>query len=90
MKTVLLGVFTAAALMVSPALSSAFAAEAKLPIRAQIVQCGPRAELEKACMRDERCCGFLPQVSVATTESAPQPLKSASAQPIHPSNTHNR
>lgn len=36
-----------------------YAAEAVLPIRATIVQCGPKKELAQACERDARCCGLL-------------------------------
>ena len=54
------------------------AAEAALPIRAGIVQCGVRAELQMACSRDERCCGLLhlaPAADMAdtdTVETAPE------------------
>lgn len=30
-----------------------------LPVRATIIQCGPRAKLVEACMKDERCCGLI-------------------------------
>ena len=38
----------------------ASAAEAiSLPIRATIVQCGPRAQLAQSCRADVRCCALL-------------------------------
>lgn len=50
----------------------AFAAEAILPIKASIVQCGAQAQLEKACRQDSRCCVFTDTLEVAMNDQGGQ------------------
>src|SRR5687768_18261418 len=56
--------------------ATCFAASALLPIRASLVQCGPRADLPAKCREDQRCCALLERrgdvtpVPVANEESS--------------------
>ena len=36
--------------------STVFGTEAQLPVKAKILQCGKRVQLEQSCRADERCC----------------------------------
>lgn len=51
------GLFVASALY--ELMPSACAAEATMPMKVEIVQCGSREELPEACSRDERCCALI-------------------------------
>jgi len=47
----------------------AYAADAVMPARAVIIQCGTRAKLVEACMKDERCCGLIEPAAGSETET---------------------
>lgn len=54
MKTILFFIALSATPVYAAEINSAI-----LPVRATIIQCGPRAKLVEACMKDERCCGLI-------------------------------
>ena len=43
--------------------AAAFAASAILPIRATVIQCGSRGELQEKCREEQRCCDFLKMIN---------------------------
>lgn len=49
-------------------LQSAQAAEAIMGISVKVVQCGPRANLKKACEENAKCCGFMSMTEFTQSE----------------------
>lgn len=49
------------------------AAEATMPVKVEIVQCGSRDELPEACYRDERCCALIETAAGSETEQDGHP-----------------
>ncbi len=46
-----------------------YAADAVMPVTAEIIQCGTRAKLVEACMKDERCCGLIEPAAGTETQT---------------------
>lgn len=59
-------------------MGAALAASVVMPIRATVIQCGPRDTLEKSCRRDIRCCELMDvdlEHNPATAQKAPTPVR---------------
>lgn len=59
-------VIAAIVLLLLPLASPARAESTAMPIRAGIVQCGPRAQLAEACKADDRCCAAYERLVLGT------------------------
>lgn len=61
----------------------AAAATTHLPVRATIVQCGPRSELAAKCREDERCCELMDTAPQFDEESGFGTQGTGPAAPAH-------